>query len=193
MGNLHYQISREKFEPEPGFKPQTSGFLAQRSTTWAILVLMPAHVQISLLRRMQLLPGMTLSAILLTTWELTSPFRWIWYSNQIINWIQSHNLCLGEFTLLDLKIKIRTWTEIRTSDLRISSPALYQLSYPGFRIHQNIIKTYLYSYLSWFIFIFKLTFTFIFTLTFIFIFILIIFKITLTIIYIYIHSNLYKY
>ena len=36
---------------------------------------MPAHVQISLLRRMQLLPGgavMTLSAILLTTSELTS-------------------------------------------------------------------------------------------------------------------------
>ena len=37
----------------------------------------PAHVQISLLRRMPLLPGdvvMTLSAILLTTSELTSPF-----------------------------------------------------------------------------------------------------------------------
>ena len=36
---------------------------------------MPAHVQISLLRRMPLLPGgavMTLSAILLTTRELTS-------------------------------------------------------------------------------------------------------------------------
>ena len=25
MGNLHYKISREKFEPEPGFKPRTSG------------------------------------------------------------------------------------------------------------------------------------------------------------------------
>ena len=24
MGNLHYQISREKFEPEPGFEPWTS-------------------------------------------------------------------------------------------------------------------------------------------------------------------------
>ena len=38
---------------------------------------MPAHVQISLLRRMPLLPGgavMTLSTILLTTRELTSPF-----------------------------------------------------------------------------------------------------------------------
>ena len=28
LGNLHYQISREKFEPEPGFEPRTSGFLA---------------------------------------------------------------------------------------------------------------------------------------------------------------------
>ena len=54
---FHYKISREKFEPEPGFEPRTSGFLARRSTTSAILVLMPAHVQISLLRRMPLLPG----------------------------------------------------------------------------------------------------------------------------------------
>ena len=30
---LHYKISREKFEPEPGFEPRTSGFLARRSTT----------------------------------------------------------------------------------------------------------------------------------------------------------------
>ena len=43
-----YKISREKFEPEPGFEPRSSRFLARRSTTWAILVLMPAHVQISL-------------------------------------------------------------------------------------------------------------------------------------------------
>ena len=33
LGNLHYKISREKFEPEPGFEPRTSGFLARRSTT----------------------------------------------------------------------------------------------------------------------------------------------------------------
>ena len=26
LGNLHYEISREKFEPEPGFEPRTSGF-----------------------------------------------------------------------------------------------------------------------------------------------------------------------
>ena len=45
-----YKIWIEKFEPEPGFKPQASGFLARRSTTWAIPVLMSAHVQISLLR-----------------------------------------------------------------------------------------------------------------------------------------------
>ena len=32
LGNLHYKISREKFEPEPGFEPRTSGFLARRST-----------------------------------------------------------------------------------------------------------------------------------------------------------------
>ena len=51
LGNLNYQISREKFEPEPGFEPRISGFLARRSTTSAILVLMPAHAQISLLRR----------------------------------------------------------------------------------------------------------------------------------------------
>ena len=33
LGNLHYKTSREKFEPEPGFEPRTSGFLAQCSTT----------------------------------------------------------------------------------------------------------------------------------------------------------------
>ena len=27
LGNLHCKFSREKFEPEPGFEPQTSGFL----------------------------------------------------------------------------------------------------------------------------------------------------------------------
>ena len=32
LGNLHYKISREKLEPEPGFEPPTSGFLARRST-----------------------------------------------------------------------------------------------------------------------------------------------------------------
>ena len=37
LGNFHYKISREKFEPEPGFEPRTSGLLARRSTTWAIL------------------------------------------------------------------------------------------------------------------------------------------------------------
>ena len=26
---LHYKISREKFEPEPGFEPRTSEFLAR--------------------------------------------------------------------------------------------------------------------------------------------------------------------
>jgi hypothetical protein len=31
---------------------------------------------------------------LLTTSELTSPFTWIWYSNQIINWKQTHNFSL---------------------------------------------------------------------------------------------------
>ena len=31
--NLHYKISREKLEPEPGFEPRTSGFLARRSAT----------------------------------------------------------------------------------------------------------------------------------------------------------------
>ena len=32
LGNLHYKILREKFEPEPGFEPRTSGFLAR--TAW---------------------------------------------------------------------------------------------------------------------------------------------------------------
>ena len=31
--NKQYNISREKLEPEPGFEPQTSGFLARRSAT----------------------------------------------------------------------------------------------------------------------------------------------------------------
>ena len=30
---LHYKISREKLEPEPGFEPRTSGFPARRSAT----------------------------------------------------------------------------------------------------------------------------------------------------------------
>ena len=30
---LHYKISREILEPEPGFEPRTSGFLARRSAT----------------------------------------------------------------------------------------------------------------------------------------------------------------
>ena len=74
---------------ETGFEPRTSGFLARRSTTWAILVLMPAHVQISLLRRMPLQPGgavMTLSVIILTTSELTSSqegdLNMSWHENQ---------------------------------------------------------------------------------------------------------------
>ena len=31
--NNSYKISREKLEPEPGFEPRTSGFLARRSAT----------------------------------------------------------------------------------------------------------------------------------------------------------------
>ena len=30
---FYYKISREKFEPEQGFEPRTSGFLARHSTT----------------------------------------------------------------------------------------------------------------------------------------------------------------
>ena len=33
LGNLHYKVSREKFEPEPGFEPRISGFIIRRSTT----------------------------------------------------------------------------------------------------------------------------------------------------------------
>ena len=33
LGNLHYMTSREKFEPEQGFEPRTSGFLVQGSNT----------------------------------------------------------------------------------------------------------------------------------------------------------------
>ena len=33
VGIFHYKISREKLEPEPGFEPRTSGFLARRSAT----------------------------------------------------------------------------------------------------------------------------------------------------------------
>ena len=33
LGNLDYKISIEKIEPEPGFEPRTSGFLARHSTT----------------------------------------------------------------------------------------------------------------------------------------------------------------
>ena len=82
---LHYKISREIFEPEPGFEPRTSGFLARRSTTWAILVLMPAHVQISLLRRMPLLPSqegdcLTESPIITYNSSLSQMPSKFWYS-----------------------------------------------------------------------------------------------------------------
>ena len=50
-------------------------------------------------------------------------------STIFINWKQTHNLCLGKPILSDLKRKIQTWTGIRASDLRISSPVLYYLSY----------------------------------------------------------------
>ena len=33
LRNLHYKISSEKSEPEPGFETRTSGFPARRSTT----------------------------------------------------------------------------------------------------------------------------------------------------------------
>jgi hypothetical protein len=45
----YYQISREEFEPELGFKTRTSRSLAWHSTTWAFLILLPA-VQIFLLK-----------------------------------------------------------------------------------------------------------------------------------------------
>ena len=60
--NSHYQILKEKFEPEPGIEPRTSAFLARRSTTWSILfqvverrdripeVRIPVQVRIFLLR-----------------------------------------------------------------------------------------------------------------------------------------------
>ena len=51
--------------------------------------------------------------------------------SNIINWKQTHNLCLAKFTLSDLKRKTQTWTGSRTSHLRIFSPALYRLSYPA--------------------------------------------------------------
>jgi hypothetical protein len=50
-----------------------------------------------------------------------SPFQLVlffsaWYfANQIIKWKQTYNLCLGKFTLSDLKRKTRAWTRIRTS------------------------------------------------------------------------------
>ena len=102
MHSNYYKISREKLEPEPGFELRTSGFLARCSATWAILVLMPAHDQISLLRRMHFYQAMRSwhSVIILTTSELTSPFTRIWYSNQVINWNQTHSLCLRRSEVL---------------------------------------------------------------------------------------------
>ena len=45
LGNLHYKISRAKFEPEPEFEPQTSGLEIRRSE-----VRIPVLVQMFLLR-----------------------------------------------------------------------------------------------------------------------------------------------
>ena len=73
---------KRKFWTRTGIRTLDLQILAQHSTTWAILVLMPAHVQISLLRRMPLLPVdavMTLSVIILISSEPTSPF----YMNMI--------------------------------------------------------------------------------------------------------------
>ena len=64
---------------------------------------------------------------LLTTSELTSLFTWIWYSNQIINWKQTHNLCIWIFTLSDLKRKIKCEGKKRCHDL-ISNPLYIYLS-----------------------------------------------------------------
>ena len=60
---------------------------------------MPAHVQISLLRRMSLLPGgavMTLSVIILTTSELLHEYD---IEIKLLIAPQTHNLCLEKFTL----------------------------------------------------------------------------------------------
>ena len=49
-----------------------------------------------------------------------------------MQWIQEMTISgIKNILLLYLKRKIRTWTGILTSDLRISRPALYHLSYPG--------------------------------------------------------------
>ena len=79
----YYQISREKFETEPGFEPQTSGSLAWHSTNWATLVQLPAHAQTLLLKHRCHLQGLMVwdtICHLLTISELTFTFlTWIWY------------------------------------------------------------------------------------------------------------------
>ena len=55
---FYYKISREKLVPEPRFEPRISRFLARRSTTWAILVLMPGKSSIRLKREIWTWAGM---------------------------------------------------------------------------------------------------------------------------------------
>ena len=113
----NYQISREKYEPEPGFQPRTSGSLARHSTTSypgshaSSRSNLPLEMDATLERHC----GHDTICHLLAASELTSPFIWIWYLNQIIKWKQTCNLCLGKFTLSDLKRIIWNWTGIRTS------------------------------------------------------------------------------
>jgi len=64
---------------------------------------------------------------LLTTSKLTSLFTWIWYSNKIIDWKQTHNLCLGKFTLSDLKRKFKCEGKNSCHDL-ISNPSYIHIS-----------------------------------------------------------------
>ena len=47
---IRENISREKFEPEPGFEPRTSGFLPWRSSIELSEVRVPVQVQIFLLK-----------------------------------------------------------------------------------------------------------------------------------------------
>ena len=82
---------------EKKFEPRISGFLARRSTTWAILVHVASHAQISLLRRV---PIFLVQIFLLRSYNVNFPRHKLWVCFQLIIWFEYHIHVKGEVSSL---------------------------------------------------------------------------------------------
>ena len=99
--------------PEPGYEPRTSGFLARPSTTWSILVLMPAHVHFFLLR----------------SYNVNFPRHKLRVCIQLIIWFEYHIHVKGEVSSLVVNIMadsvmtappVKKWHPSQEGDLNMS-------------------------------------------------------------------------